>query len=585
MKHLFLLLTIVCMIATSCQENGIKEPSNPIEQPSDDSRNDNVDEEGNKDDDNTTDEAPLDDENATEEEKPADDNVADEENKEDVENSDDDNINNGDKDGSDTNDDDNVNNDEADLTEYIKFADSNVKTICLTHWNLNDDAELSIAEAEAVTDIGTVFEYEPIMTFDELKYFTGITNINEEAFKSCDQLVKITIPNNVTSIRDYAFSDCYSMISITIPNSVTTIGTGAFVGCDSLKYVYCKAITPPTIEYNAFENNENNLKIYVPIESINTYKDTTGWGDYVHMLVGYDFENGRAIVDTTPEYNEIYYKNNSTTKATTPYNENAFGANILSNRYYTGKECWVITFDDDVTSIGEYAFINCQDLTSITFPDSVTTVGDYAFSNCHLLTQIGGLDNVLVIGDYSFYKCESLMDITLGDSITTIGNEAFRYCYSLTSITLPNSITTVEDYTFANCRNITNVILNNNLDSIGTFAFYNCYSLIDITLPNSLTIISHNAFMYCKDLESITIPHNVAVIEDNAFYGCENLTNVYCRPATPPILESSAFYYTASTLNIYVPINSLGEYSTSDGWKDYADAIVGYDFENGVVVE
>ena len=36
---------------------------------------------------------------------------------------------------------------------------------------------------------------------------------------------------------------------------------------------------------------------------------------------------------------------------------------------------------------------------------------------------------------------------------------------------------------------------------------------------------------------------------------------------------------------IYVPSASLEAYKTAEGWSEYADAIVGYDYENDKVVE
>ena len=88
-----------------------------------------------------------------------------------------------------------------------------------------------------------------------------------------------------------------------------------------------------------------------------------------------------------------YYNSNATAMQT-------FGANITSNTYKNGVG--VITFDGDVTTIGERAFFNCDALTSVTIPDSVTTIGDNAFEWCHALTSVTIPDSVTTIGDAAF---------------------------------------------------------------------------------------------------------------------------------------------------------------------------------------
>ena len=126
-----------------------------------------------------------------------------------------------------------------------------------------------------------------------------------------------------------------------------------------------------------------------------------------------------------------------------------FGAEIIENKYINGSG--VILFDGEVTTIGEWAFAHCYNLTSITIPDSVTTIGECAFQGCSSLTSVTIGDSVTTIGERAFWDCSSLTSVTIGDSVTTIGWCAFMDCSSLTSITIPDSVTTIDEGAFYNC--------------------------------------------------------------------------------------------------------------------------------------
>ena len=74
----------------------------------------------------------------------------------------------------------------------------------------------------------------------------------------------------------------------------------------------------------------------------------------------------------------------------------------------------------------------------------------------------------------------------------------------------------------------------------------------------------------------ITFSAPVTTIGTNAFYDCSSLTYVYCRPATPPSLGLIVFSTLVTT--IYVPRESVEAYRTAEGWSNYADRMVGYNF-------
>ena len=141
------------------------------------------------------------------------------------------------------------------------------------------------------------------------------------------------------------------------------------------------------------------------------------------------------------------------------------------------------------------------------------------------------------------------------EEVKKIGYRAFYNCTSLASITIPDSVT-----------------------EIGGGAFENCTSLTSVTIGDSVTSIGGDAFEYCTSLTSITIPDSVTSIGWGAFEGCTSLKEVYCKPIAPPTGGYHMFEGNASECKIYVPTASVETYKTANGWRDYADYIVGYNF-------
>ena len=109
------------------------------------------------------------------------------------------------------------------------------------------------------------------------------TIIGNSAFSGCTNLTSVTIPNSVTSIGGGAFRECTGLTSVTIPNSVTSIVFGAFRYCSGLTSIVIEATTPPALGNSAF-NDTNNCPIYVPSESVETYKAASKWSTYASRI-------------------------------------------------------------------------------------------------------------------------------------------------------------------------------------------------------------------------------------------------------------------------------------------------------------
>lgn len=122
------------------------------------------------------------------------------------------------------------------------------------------------------------------------------------------------------------------------------------------------------------------------------------------------------------------------------------------------------------------------------------------------------------------------------------------------------------------------LLFNDKITSIPNKAFYSCKNLTHVSLPEGITAIGNYAFCFCSDLEAIFIPKTVTHIEKFAFSDCFHLSSIYCQAVTPPELGTWAMPNIPKDGKIYVPAGSEETYKKADGWKKYADQIVGYDF-------
>lgn len=109
--------------------------------------------------------------------------------------------------------------------------------------------------------------------------FNNAAVINSQSFQYCSALTTVDLPFEI--IESDTFRYCNSLETVTIGSNCKSISTFAVTNNPNLVSVTINATTPPKLTDlwggNPFRDNNQSMKIYVPAESVETYKAANGW--------------------------------------------------------------------------------------------------------------------------------------------------------------------------------------------------------------------------------------------------------------------------------------------------------------------
>ena len=256
--------------------------------------------------------------------------------------------------------------------------------------------------------------------------------------------------------------------------------------------------------------------------------------------------------------------------------------------YSSRKSLKKLVLKSGITSIGDYAFFDCSNLTGdLKIPSNVHSIGENAFGYCsgfngsltiengvveikkyafyHCKGFTGSLkipNSVTYIGVYAFYDCAGFTgDLIIGDGVTTIERGAFSGCYRFKgTLKIGNSVTSIGEGAFTSCRGFTgSLIIPDSVTSIGQQAFSFCAGLNgSLIIGNGVTKIQSWAFENCTGIKKVIIGSGVTSVSNESFIRCNSVSGFYLRGNAPtvylnvtgvegPFLHGVPLYYIPGT--------------------------------------
>ena len=396
--------------------------------------------------------------------------------------------------------------------------------VCFTCWAVNPDAPPASQGLKFtsngdgtcyVSGIGTCTDTDivipPISSRGE-----KVTKIDDEAFRLCNSITSVVIPETVTSIGNHAFQNCYSLKFINISDNLTTIGNGAFSGCQSL------------------------TSIDIPDKVTTIGSDVfSSCSSLSSVVLGKSVTNiGNGAFSSCYSLESLFIGDSVTTIGYSAFSNCGQLANIyISENNQSFKDIDGNVYSKDGKTLIRYA-IGKKDNTFF-IPECVTDISAEAFSFSSWLTSIVIPDNVISISEEAFLYCDSLQSVVIGVGVTSIASNAFEYCSSLTTITVSDENQCYKDIDgnlyskdgktflrYAQGKTNTTFVIPDCVSIIGEMAFHGCTSLVIVEIPDSVTAIGDQAFICCDSLGSIVIGNGVTIIGYSAFYYCFSMNSV-----------------------------------------------------------
>ena len=259
----------------------------------------------------------------------------------------------------------------------------------------------------------------------------GLESIGNYAFSGCASLTSASLPSGLAEIGSYAFRNCTNLVVLELPDGLKTLGNYTFQNCTSLKEININ--NGVTIGNNCFEycsglvkikiGNDVVIKSYafrncITIEELifgkNVNREINSfYGVVISGSCGSDVNYVLNIESGEMSFSGSGDIPNYSVSSPAPWNKLASVVNYLD-------------ISEGISSIGDYAFNNFDNIESIELPNGIKVIGKNVFYSCDQLSYIEVPDSVQNISDSAFSECDALNELVFCGNAPTFGKDFIK---------------------------------------------------------------------------------------------------------------------------------------------------------------
>ena len=378
----------------------------------------------------------------------------------------------------------------------------------------------------------------------------------------------------------------YNIKSIVLPNSVETIEKEAFRGVGIMSFRTPENLHAVAVD--AFKDCSELQRIY----GKHSTSDEKGLVIDGQLLV-----YAKASIGETLEIPE--------------------GVTSISESLFSRQPIKHLILPEGLVSLDLWCFSSCDNLETVYIPESLKDLSDYSFTDCPSLREFLGSNEFIpdghaFIDDRGYMKAfagAGLVNYVIPEGVVYFGSFLGGWS-SLRSVTIPQSLKYVSYPPFAGSDNLEflygahttadhhcliidgdfvtatpvlppvyTVPSGYNIDYM-FFTFYGNKTVERLKLSDEVTFMSLSAVGNMPQLKSLSLPANVATLED-PFRGTDNLDTLYVRSYSPPIFtEEESSHIGHKGLVVCVPKGTEDQYKAAPTWSNYAQYIIGYEYDD-----